>query len=111
MRANHGDAQPVNGGGHMKSEANPMHQTTQEPLRLRLAPRCGARTRSGRPCSSPAVKGKPRCRMHGGSRGSGAPKGTRNGSYKHGAFTCEAIAERRELRDLVRDVRTLLRDT
>jgi len=49
--------------------------------------------------------------MHGGSRGSGAPKGTRNGSYKHGAFTCEAIAERRELRDLVRDVRTLLRDT
>jgi hypothetical protein len=47
--------------------------------------------------------------MH-GSKGSGAPKGTRNGSYKHGAFTDEAIAERRELRVLIQHVRTLLAD-
>jgi hypothetical protein len=43
-------------------------------------------------------------------RDSGAPKGTRNGSYKHGSFTNEAIAERRELRVLIQHVRTLLAD-
>jgi hypothetical protein len=31
------------------------------------SPRCGARTRSGAPCRSPAVNGKERCRMHGGA--------------------------------------------
>jgi hypothetical protein len=33
------------------------------------SPRCGAKTRSGKPCMSPAVRGKKRCRMHGGARG------------------------------------------
>ena len=28
--------------------------------------RCGARTRAGQPCRAPVVKGKNRCRMHGG---------------------------------------------
>jgi hypothetical protein len=37
------------------------------------APRCGARTRSGEPCQGPAVRGRMRCRMHGGAAGSGAP--------------------------------------
>jgi hypothetical protein len=36
---------------------------------------CGAKTRSGKPCMSPAVNGKMRCRMHGGAAGSGAPRG------------------------------------
>jgi hypothetical protein len=39
--------------------------------------RCGARTRSGQPCQSPAAHDKKRCRMHGGAAGSGAPKHTR----------------------------------
>ena len=31
------------------------------------APRCGAHARTtGQPCKSPAIKGKARCRMHGG---------------------------------------------
>jgi hypothetical protein len=30
------------------------------------APRCGARTRTGRPCQAPALRAKLRCRMHGG---------------------------------------------
>jgi hypothetical protein len=34
--------------------------------------RCGARTRDGDPCKSPAVSGKARCRMHGCARGFGA---------------------------------------
>jgi hypothetical protein len=28
-----------------------------------------------------------RCRMHGGTHGSGAPKGERNGNYRHGFYT------------------------
>jgi hypothetical protein len=51
---------------------------------LLLAARCGATTRSGTPCRSPAVTGRRRCRMHGGAPGSGGPKGRRNGNYKHG---------------------------
>ena len=34
------------------------------------SPRCGAKTRSGGACRSPAVSGRKRCRMHGGARGS-----------------------------------------
>ena len=42
------------------------------------APRCGAYARTtGNPCEAPAVRGRKRCRMHGG-KGSGAPPGNRN---------------------------------
>jgi hypothetical protein len=34
--------------------------------KIALAPRCGARTRAGCPCRAPAIRGKQRCRMHGG---------------------------------------------
>jgi hypothetical protein len=71
-------------------------------------PRCLARTRRGTPCQSPAVAGKTRCRMHGGAAGSGAPKGKRNGKYRHGGFTTEAIDERRRLAALIRDSRDFL---
>jgi len=43
--------------------------------------------------------------MHGGAKGSGAPPGERNGSYRHGLFTREAIAERRALRALIKGLR------
>jgi hypothetical protein len=43
--------------------------------------------------------------MHGGGAGSGAPKGRRNGKYRHGGFTTEAIDERRRLASLIRDSR------
>jgi hypothetical protein len=71
------------------------------------SPRCGAKTRSGRPCKSPAVNGKGRCRMHGGAPGSGAPHGNTN-ALKHGLYTRDAIAERRQVGDLVRQSRELL---
>ena len=58
--------------------------------------RCGAKTRSGHPCKNPIVTGRKRCRMHGGAAGSGAPTGERHGLYKHGRFTKEYIARRRE---------------
>ncbi len=71
------------------------------------SPRCGAKTRSGKPCKSPAVSEKKRCRMHGGALGSGAPKRNIN-AFKHGLFTREAIAERRSLRSLLRDSDALI---
>ena len=71
--------------------------------------RCGAKTRSGSPCKSPAVSGKKRCRMHGGAPGSGAPRGNKN-ARKHGFYTHEAIAERRQMQTLMRQTRKLLYD-
>jgi hypothetical protein len=44
----------------------------------------------------------------GGAAGSGAPKGKRNGKYRHGDFTTEAIDERRRLASLIRDSRDFL---
>jgi glucans biosynthesis protein len=71
--------------------------------------RCGAKTRSGTPCRSPAVQGKERCRMHGGAKGSGAPPGNRN-ALKHGLYTREEIAERRMFNRMMRGMRDDLRD-
>ena len=67
------------------------------------SPRCGAKTRSGEPCLAPAVRGKERCRMHGGAPGSGAPRGNTN-ALKHGHFTRDAIVERRSIQSLLREV-------
>ena len=78
--------------------ANPMHQRLQN---LRAAPRCGARTRAGSACMSPAVKGRARCRMHGGAKGSGAPCGERHGHYRHGFWTAEAVKARRIAAELL----------
>ena len=66
------------------------------------SPRCGARTRRGSPCQSPAVQGKKRCRMHGGAPGSGAPKGNKN-ALKHGLYTKEAIEEQKALKAFIRE--------
>jgi hypothetical protein len=71
--------------------------------------RCGARTRSGGSCRSPAVGGKKRCRMHGGAAGSGAPKENQN-ALKHGLFTKEAISERKQVGALIDEARKLLQD-
>jgi hypothetical protein len=69
--------------------------------------RCGAKSRSGKPCRSPAVTGKKRCRMHGGAAGSGAPRGNKN-ALKHGRNTREAMEERQRLRALLRQSRSLI---
>ncbi|TFV79769.1 hypothetical protein E4K64_03765 [Bradyrhizobium frederickii] len=74
---------------------------------MAASPRCGASTRGGLACRAPAVRGKLRCRMHGGAPGSGAPWGNRN-ARKHGAFTRERIAERRAIRELLDEAGKLL---
>ena len=66
--------------------------------------RCGAKTRQGTPCKAPAVRGKERCRMHGGAKGSGAPKGNKN-ALKHGHYTKEAIAERKQMSKFIREMK------
>jgi hypothetical protein len=45
--------------------------------------------------------------MHGGAPGSGAPRGNTN-ALKHGLYTRDAIAERRQVGELVRQSRELL---
>ena len=62
-----------------------MHEVTHRPMhKAHQAPRCLAKTRMGTACQSPAVRGKRRCRMHGGAAGSGAQLGNSN-ALKHGA--------------------------
>jgi hypothetical protein len=72
------------------------------------SPRCGAKTRAGTPCRSPAVSGKERCRMHGGAKGSGAPRNNQN-ALKHGSYTKTALRQRAELRLLIEESEELLR--
>ena len=46
-----------------------------------------------------------RCRLHGGLS-PGAPKGNRN-AFKHGRYTAEAVASRREVAALIRAMKGL----
>ncbi len=80
---------------------NPMNQHYATRLRnLRQAPRCAAKTRAGGSCQCPAMRGGTRCRLHGGLS-PGAPCGAKNGNFKNGDWTAEAIEERKWLRSLV----------
>ena len=64
--------------------------------------RCGARTRSGGHCGHYSMKNG-RCRYHGGKS-----TGAKNPPVKHGIYTNKAIAERKWLRQLLKDVYELL---
>jgi glucans biosynthesis protein len=90
---------------------DPMRQADIERRLSNLAKarRCGARTRAGHPCRQAAVTGRARCRMHGGARGSGGPRGNRNGNFKHGVWTRESVESRTAIRAKIRDIRGLLR--
>ncbi|MBC7949080.1 MAG: hypothetical protein H7Y42_14435 [Chitinophagaceae bacterium] len=61
---------------------------------------CGARTRSGGTCRQPAMKNG-RCRLHGGK----SKAGREHGRYTHGEWTKEAIEERRQFANLLRESR------
>jgi hypothetical protein len=81
------------------------HERNTGPMMSSL--RCGAKTRSGKPCRSPAVNGKKRCRRHGGAPGSRAPRGNKN-ALKTGLHTREAREEQRRLREFLRASRALI---
>ena len=82
------------------------HQRNCEPMLQSL--RCAAKTRSGGSCRAPAVNGKKRCRMHGGAKGSGAPRGNNN-AFKHGVFTKKSIELRAMLRQQIREAQKILK--
>lgn len=77
------------------------------------APRCGAKTRKGMPCLAPAMKNG-RCRLHGGkSTGPRTPEGIeriRQAHLKHGMYTKEAIASRKEFYDLLRQLKGTIKE-
>lgn len=84
----------------MKNEINPMQRENYPFLN---SPRCGAKTRKGTVCRAPAVKNKKRCRMHGGSMGSGAPLGSKN-ALQHGFHTKEAKELKKAIRLLFKEL-------
>lgn len=67
--------------------------------------RCHAKTRSGHQCQKPALKGKARCQLHGGR--AGAPTGARNGNYRTGAYTAEAMRIARKARARIKELAVL----
>jgi hypothetical protein len=89
------------GGGRRERRNDPMHSRPRQPLPMHGSPRCGARTRAGSPCRSPAVRVGRRCRMHGGAAGSGPPAANRN-ALKHGRWTRKMVELRRLVRELLR---------
>ncbi|MFO1173386.1 MAG: HGGxSTG domain-containing protein [Hyphomicrobiaceae bacterium] len=78
----------------------------RDATRLQAALRCCARTRRGTPCRSPATHGRARCRMHGGARGSGAPHGQANGSWKHGHHSTTSISARLAIQHWLQELAT-----
>jgi hypothetical protein len=61
-------------------------------------PRCGAKTRSEGRCGHYAMKNG-RCRYHGG-----LSTGPKNPAVKHGYYTKNAIADRKWLSELLKEV-------
>ena len=84
------DAPPPH--GHAGGWIPPIHRV----------PPCGARTREGGPCRAPTVRGKSRCRMHGGAAGAGAPRGNRN-AWRHGWWSAREAAARRRAAALLEE--------
>lgn len=67
---------------------------------MHCAPRCGAKTRSGNPCKSPAIHGKARCRMHGG-KSKGRP------STPSSLFRKAYLAEKRKWRQKLKEIKAM----
>jgi hypothetical protein len=100
-----------------KAKDNPVHPVPDWRVTLPMAqacPRCGARTRSGGSCRSPAMPNG-RCRMHGGkSTGPRTAEGLermRRAKTKHGLYSAETLRLMRAIRALQRDARRVLDET
>ena len=86
-------------------------RTEKKSYAFESALRCGARTKSnkGKPCRCPAIKGKARCRVHGGAKGSGAPWWNAN-ALKHGETTSEVKAFKKEIRLAIQQSKNFIND-
>lgn len=69
------------------------------------APRCGAKTRAGTSCRSPAMLNG-RCRLHGG-KSTGAPIGNKN-ALKHGLYTKDEMETRKLLGQFLKECKITL---
>ena len=71
--------------------------------------RCHAKTRKGTPCQNPAIKGKARCRMHGGkSTGPITMEGRARiakANFKHGRRSKEFAETRKEIWSELRTIK------
>jgi hypothetical protein len=83
--------------------SQPMDQVSAANLDVPMdnVPRCGAKDRAGMRCQTAPMKDRKRCRVHGGLS-PGAPRGQKNGNYKDGHWTKEAVEERRFIRSLLK---------
>ncbi len=76
------------------------------------APRCGAKTRRGTACRSPAMANG-RCRMHGGaSTGPRTEAGlarSRQARYKHGRYSAETKTRSKEMKRLMDEAKAFLK--
>lgn len=80
-----------------------------KPMKINLDLYCLAKNRQGKPCMRRKAKDKNRCYMHGGAKGSGAQLGNKN-AFKHGYYCKENIAQRREIRKMLKEYRQLCRE-
>jgi hypothetical protein len=64
--------------------------------------RCGAKTRKGTSCQKAALKGRKRCRLHGGK--AGAPRGELHGNFKYGRYTIEAMDRHRSAQERLKEL-------
>ena len=92
---------------------NPMHprkrrreQWQESLVQAMKSPRCGAKTRQGKDCRSPAMKNG-RCRMHGG-KSSGAPLGSAHGLFKHGFYTKQSLKLHKDMKKVLTETFTLI---
>ncbi len=73
---------------------------------------CGARTRAGGYCRCPGMKNG-RCKLHGGKSSGPSLEGIeriRQAKTKHGFYSAAAKAERRNLRQLIKELRGAIAD-
>ncbi len=76
-------------------------------LAMLAHPRCGAHARTtGKPCRCPSMANG-RCKLHGG-KSPGAPRGAKNGNFRHGQRTQETLERRREIRELLGSLREIV---
>ena len=100
-----GDGEKTEDQPHAKTTSDAGESPKQRRLAMLESRRCGAKTRKGGLCRSPAMPNG-RCRMHGG-KSTGAPKGNKN-AWKHGRYSEVAKAERSFVKQLLKDGRKLL---
>jgi hypothetical protein len=79
------------------------------PIQSTIKNICGAKTRSGKPCPTPPVKNRSRCRIHGGAYGSGDQLGNKD-AFKHGYYCRDAIEQRSFLHKSIKEYRQFCKE-